>query len=110
MKYIKLFENITYYPISEEEFDNMGTSEPFTDNEYQVISDLLNTIFTDIEISYVISAVVPKSIIQTRMYFDEVFAIWKFTDEWYFVADSNMRHYYKCDQFDGLINCIKNIA
>jgi hypothetical protein len=90
MKYIKLFENQTYSQISEEEFDeihNQLICEPFTNSEYTIISDLLNTIFTDIEISYVISAVVPKSIIETRIYFDEIFAIWKFTDEWYFIEE-----------------------
>lgn len=71
---------------------------------------MLNSIFTDIKISYAISAVVPKSIIESNIYGDEIFAIWKFSDEWYYVEDSNMRHYYKCDQFSGLIDCIKRIS
>jgi hypothetical protein len=113
MRYLKLFENISYYQISEDDFDNIhfqSTCEPFTESEYKIISDMLNKIFADIEISYVISSIVPKAIIQARIYFDEIFEIWKFSDEWYYVEDSTMRHYYKCDQFSGLIDCIKKIS
>lgn len=37
------------------------------------------------------------------------FAIYKFPDEWFFVVDIKNSCFYKCDQLDGLINCLKSI-
>ena len=33
----------------------------------------------------------------------------KLPDEWFFVADTKSSCFYKCDQLDGLINCLKSI-
>ena len=43
--------------------------------------------------------------------------VYKLKDEWYYVEvinktqpiDTGNKHYYKCDQFDGLIDCLKMI-
>ena len=34
------------------------------------------------------------------------FVIYKLQDEWFFVVDPNKRKFYKCDQLDGLIECL----
>lgn len=34
--------------------------------------------------------------------------LFKFTDEWYIIGSTD-RNYYKCDQWDGLLDCLNNI-
>lgn len=35
------------------------------------------------------------------------FVIYKFPDEWFFIVDPNRYKFYSCDQFDGLVDCLK---
>lgn len=35
------------------------------------------------------------------------FVIYKLPDEWFFIVDRNRYKFYNCDQFDGLVDCLK---
>lgn len=39
---------------------------------------------------------------------DEI-VITKIKDEWYYVSDERSEYDWKCDQFDGLMNCLKYV-
>ncbi len=38
---------------------------------------------------------------------DTKFVIYKLPDEWFFIVDQNRYKFYSCDQFDGLVDCLK---
>jgi len=127
MKYLKLFENHQLYTeISEDEFDDAmdeRTSIPFTEKEYQIICNMCKDKYElrgvsskDIRITFTYSAVVENSMIEIGYMGEIMFSMWKFSDEWFYLEDEDfglmppyVRKYYKCDEFEGLVNCLKNI-
>lgn len=122
MKYLRLFENHQLYDeISEFEFDAMEGrhSIPFIEDEYRIICDMFKDWKRgsgDEKVIFAYSAIVPNSIIEVENMGETMFAMWKFSDEWFYFEDNDIactrpyvRKYYKCDQFEGLINCLKNI-
>lgn len=123
MKYLKLFENHQLYnEISEYEFDDDmegRPSIPFTKDEYQIICDIFKNWkhgSKDQKVVFAYSAIVPNSIIEVGNMDETWFAIWKCSDSWFYFEDDDIswtppyvRRYYKCDEFEGLVNCIKNV-
>ena len=98
---IKLFEeynNDYYHEISKEEYDLYMNSEVFTDEEINSLKKLIFGI---------------KLISGSLIKFKKSFYIDKLPDEWYILNDYNHNNnpiYYKCDQFEGLLKCIKDKA
>ena len=130
MKYIKLFENHEYYiKISEDDFVPISYMQtiPFTEKEYKIIYDLFKSKDTNnkLYINYIkFHTQMPKNIAEKSLIEilyrsidptskNILYEIWKFEDEWLYIEDYSVskthNRVYKCDQFDGLIACIKNI-
>jgi len=114
MKYIKLFENIDksgYEEISSDEFYDEYIYEDFIGREYintHDIDDEPDTYkFIDI-MAYYNDINIGK---YNRLRGNPSLYIHKSNDEWYYVVVScvldNDEKTFKCDQFDGLLNCLK---
>lgn len=111
MKHIKLFESF------KELYDSI------TVYEFNEIHDHENQYFTNREIEFVKNNVEPsnrniyRSDIISLKYGSLQMSTRKFKDEWYTLhickitdvdSDDYIFKYYKCDQMDGLIKCIKD--
>ena len=46
--------------------------------------------------------------IANYIYIDELLEIYECENEWFMINDYKNYEYYKCDQIDGLIYCLKN--
>lgn len=123
MKYLKLFENHQLYDeISEVEFEDAmegRPSVPFTEDEYKIICNIFKNwkhVSNFQKVIFAYSSIVPNSIIEVEEMGETMFAMWKFSDEWFYFEDADIawtppyvRKYYKCDEFEGLLNCIKSV-
>lgn len=115
MKYLKMFEDLNneYYKIRGVEFDRFFYADPnmsqeFNENELRFLkmkgfSDQEDELVGDNgSVTYFVQRVVAGEIIN----------LYKEYDSWYYVQSTfnQMRgvKYYKCDQFDGLVKCLKN--
>lgn len=118
MKYIKLFDSLLYDEISFDEysrlafFDENITSEMFTKDEIEKIESICGKMNLRIEkddsgnkLIYLQSKILK--------YQSELYDINKINDEYYLFQYHNsikgINKYYKCDQFDGLISCLKKV-
>ena len=118
MKYLKLFENHNdyYTQINSTEFDRLNL-EPFTKNELEFIYDNKGKLSMNAydgvwrESSW-FGHKFKKFFIKNFKYIS-LFSpfnsgsieICKSSDEWYYVE--YVGNFYKCDQLDGLIDCIQ---
>ena len=127
MKYLKLFEDVNtngFEQINLSDFwtfifGDIGKWENFTEKEekelYQIVKKKYGRYDEKINISKIINTISKKIYLKISIYEDDIIIeIHKLQDEWYgveIVTDGNYaNHYsYKCDQWDGLINCINNI-
>ena len=127
MKYLKLFESNEYYTqISRDDytkkigFDGGGWDEnfisdtwvSFTEKELEFIKNLtkgdIKEVMDDVpSIGSYIRVEHTKIDRKTRIVEYHYLWINKSKDEWYYLNDYNSL-YYKCDQFEGLIACLKN--
>lgn len=125
MKHIKLFESIIGYQLVDlDEYSNkiVEDSVKFTEKELVDIKKTLNDNYDSLEIYYADDEVEDRQYLSVksskpidgqnfRSYRSDI-EIMKFDDEWYYLEIYNYAKksflYYKCDQFYGLINCIKN--
>ena len=126
MKYLKTFnENIGdsfYQRISDDEFwDAMDNkvSVNVDKKEVDLVRKVINQISRNNDkylkyqvIQQTLQFMIPESIhiIRKRGYFqdkNEIFVIWKKDDEWYYIEGQLGDKFYKCDQLDGLIECVK---
>jgi hypothetical protein len=116
MKYLKLFEDsnkyykqITHQECSKIVFDRDNTIE-FSNNESQELDILMS----DLKINYrkIVFNYDDNDIcyqVYTKSGFKLVpldLVLYKVIDEWYYI--SIFKLYYKCDQFDGLLLCLKD--
>ena len=80
--------------------------EPFTENEIDKIKDFLEE--HDIEANYV-----PTKSLRICLYKPSnllYMEIFKLKDEWFYVRETKgMNRCYRCDQFDGLMECLYSI-
>ena len=131
MKYLKLFESVDtpYEEINSGQFLSYlygdVTFPHMTAKPKQFASD--NWVdFTQKELDQIRSCI-PNDIVKlytTRIYdinrdiifaidVDDSFYIYKLRDEWYYLQNSDnirmYRTYYRCDQFDGLLQCLSDI-
>ena len=118
MKYIKLFEENSDYGY--EENSDYGYEEIDADDYHTGMNSMVSLSSRDIDvISEVVSSSFPDYFIKkiegldndpmnglTFFFLQKGDYIFKAYDEWFFlIIDGN---YYKCDQLDGLLNCLKN--
>ena len=93
--------------------------EKFTKTEWNKINDMFSSTSTSSHLSSqkVFSVEINNNWDQIKLcYYSQSryglgkdrFVIYKLQDEWFFVVDPNKRKFYKCDQIDGLIECLKN--
>ena len=111
MKYIKLYEGYLNYEnrkITREEVDDLELSDVrITTEERGKIEKLLMSINPNFKIK--ISGKLDISCgmnIRNPWTFQEVgITVTKLSDDWWLVSDDTleMRKYYKCDQFEGLV-------
>jgi hypothetical protein len=134
MKYLKLFENHNhlYSEISTHEFEEKcGWGGQIGDDEWD--DEYVHNNWEDFtvdELNYLISLKLdvdlksdligllddsPQAYISLKQENSIIFYVCKVKDEWYYVynpmkilKDDSPFSFYKCDQFDGLISCIKN--
>ena len=103
-----IWDNNSYVEITEGEYDELfndyefGTD--FTKRELDTIENIANISYRNsFESSYIL-----------LMYPGISFTVGKFDDEWFTAMiiistkDAFRYEYYKCDQFDGLINLLKD--
>ncbi len=127
MKYLKLFENVKYFS----EIQSLGFSmacdsgsENFTDSELYSIKSLLGDADYRLEeanyfegknfksklLVYWIDTLGPPAYIIAKLR-DEWFVVQSYSEKWintaFTLARSNTYKYYKCDQLEGLLACIK---
>lgn len=117
MKHIKLFEDTqkSFWQISEEEFENTWDDNKFISFDEHDITD--------------IQKLEPKAVLVPKPPFKrekiiirgEDIDIHKSDDEWFWVEvliaegddvyedEANKVDYYKCDQIDGLIDCLQHV-
>jgi hypothetical protein len=117
VKYLKLFEDIHFfYQLNELDWINKArvavNQEGFTEFEYQEIEKF----FPKQSISKIIWE--DESLEYSELRIDLVYenckarivVIIKVRDDWYYVSystKSTVQEYFKCDQFDGLINFLE---
>ena len=105
MKYIKLFENNKdgYEVITHDDFMRwpMKSMVSISERNINIISRILSKYISLSNIN------VNKNDLGYN-YFALEFGdyIFESDDEWFFLVINN--RYYKCDQLDGLLNCLKN--
>jgi hypothetical protein len=120
MKYLKLFEsfNKKWEMMSDDEFwrkESEFKLIPFNQEEWDKIKSILSPLFEDdtYSMEWAQNANTPNTIIDVREFNeDRLFEIWKMDDEWYFIINwhrhENKGRYLKCDQWDGLEECLKD--
>lgn len=90
-------------------YRSIGHTE-FSDREFQEIEKLsigYSVCYMD---DYRMTKVLPRSIIMGVDFFNKhSWSIEKFIDDWYYLLDDDDGSYYKCDQFDGLCQCIRDV-
>lgn len=119
MRYIKKFES--YKNMYSEVKSDYDISEdkliPFTSDEISKIMDEI-TVFSYRDYDH------NNAVIEMRIYGENLQSamgvgdriptlIYKYSDDWYFICvsvDDLITKHYKCDQWDGLISCLKMIA
>lgn len=109
MKYIKYFESESSYykELSEQEFDNTINDTTITDRFYKdEIYSIEKAIESSIATNYPHAIYIVKGL--------NYYYIYKLPDEWYCISSSSpskgrldTHKYYKCDQIEGLLKCIK---
>lgn len=121
----KLYRRLSDVDVDDVIFDNpisvdknylrsIGRTE-FNDNEFQEIKKLVSNYDVYWIEDYRRYDGLPKSVImcvEKLGYFAQPrhsFSIEKRIDEWYYLLDDDNGYYYKCDQFDGLVECIKEV-
>lgn len=106
LRYLKLFEDVNtdgYELISIEAFnkglpDKVEDLVPFSSHQ---IDKLLGFGFLDTNNNY-------KNILDKRFSIDGDIIVYKTDDEWYYLSDDRYEYnFYKCDQWEGLMNCLK---
>ena len=121
MKYLKLFEEKSNEYYTEINVDEWQIS--VDDDDHKVP-------FKDIEVSRIIALVDPWKITQnshnTPLIGNNVrgdspiyFNIYKTDDDWYYLyynrdeiingEKEDVEHYYRCDQFDGILQCLEDL-
>ena len=124
MKYLRLFEEAgeKYFPI-ENLYDVIRGQKfyTFTKHEKREIEDLGFVIMTEYD-----RQLDPSGKFRWRyepyyelFYFRYKYVVYKLDDEWFYLIVNDYRveefskygihRYYKCDQIDGLIDCLKNV-
>ena len=111
---IKLFEdykdkNEYYQRISFQEYDESYHLIPFNGDELKILEKLFKGhSYNDVKIGINVDILpISKGSIHAYIY------MFKLPDEWYivrikFMDADEVKSYYKCDQFDGLLKCIKD--
>lgn len=117
MRYLKRFNESNseeYYQVipHEDYFDHFDW-EPFDNKEFDKISELsyLNK-SGDMKVEFDEDCEPRSEIVISSKNGNQSIHIFKCTDEWYYVkysAFDNSIDFYKCDQFEGLINLLKDI-
>lgn len=77
----------------------------FTENELQCIESFSNDIYVRV---YTFGIGQQYILIATRIEGDKLFEVVKCDDEWYYLEFFYNYKYYKCDQLNGLLQCIKD--
>ena len=131
MKHIKLFENHNQYYTEIDNIEHVYENQvPFTNDEFITIHDeIISTQWKKIGISMllpsgrisliIIKPYASRGVVDSKSWKASQFSIyiWKLKDEWYYV-ESTLRKQgigydelkiYKCDQFDGLLKCLKDL-
>lgn len=119
MKHLKLYESdfqdTSWSKITSEENFNFNKIVKFENSEWIKINNIFSIEYLSDTYQSSIYKVFDVRIddkkieIQLFFYSRSRFSIYKFPDEWFFVADTKSSCFYKCDQLDGLINCLKSI-
>ena len=120
MKYLKLFneseENEYYHGISWEDYIDHFDFETFDNKEFDEISTLayLNKSSDDMKVEFDEDCEPRSEIVISSKNGNQSINIFKRVDEWYYVKYSTFDnrgvksiYFYKCDQFEGLINLLK---
>lgn len=118
MKYIKLFEDLdnTYYKIEDQDtfFNKIDEYETIKFNKKEIDTILS---FGNEDSSHRIGAHTVKAYSESIILFPEskkfYIVIYKCSDEWYMCAKISLNRmtfgeFYKCDQWDGLMDFIKH--
>ncbi len=100
---------------------NFDKAEKFTNSELYMINDIFSSNYISDTYQSPVYKVFDIKINDNRneiklLYYSQSryagnnarFVIYKFPDEWFFIVDINRYKFYSCDQFEGLVECLKN--
>ncbi len=128
MKYIKYFESESYSEVNIDELKDMISRDSLTGREiYHIVDCISDTPFLYKKGNNCATIIIPtltyinkkttkiiskeENVENIKKYsnkYREVYSIHKHDDEWFILIDHTCFKYYKCDQIDGLIDCLKN--
>src|SRR5574343_1074233 len=110
-EYSKFESDEKFHEISLREFDELAggvwiDKNFFTKNDLNALDEVLSLRYLTFDPSdtwFLNFKITPLKYI----------GIWKAKDDWFYLYyrcdETHLRHYYKCDQIDGVIDCIKSL-
>ena len=119
MKYIRMFEDLDedlYSEISRSDYyEEVGTDirdlTPFTSREIKILNSIgFRDDRKDTDLLTSDKSLINKFFVyKERRTFNSAINLnlTKSDDEWYYIISESTTKYYKCDQFDGLLECLK---